>query len=344
MVKAIGHEMVYRVDYLDEPIRTIYFGGGTPTLLPILELEFLLKIIKDCFEVADNAEVTIEANPEDISTAYAKELLDLGFNRLSVGVQTFNDDRLKWMNRIHSAKVSKYAVDEARSAGFQNISLDLIYAIPDLDRKAWQDDLEQIVSLSPEHISLYGLTIENKTVFGKWESEQKLTQVPENEAAIQYLYAIEFLKKHGYQQYEVSNFGKKGFSSQHNQSYWRSVPYLGVGPGAHSFDGTSRQFNIRNNPKYIKAIEMGEVYWEEEQLSKTQLLNEKILTQLRTTEGLKLATINDEIDEPLEVTHKNYLDEMEMQGLIEQNNSSLNLTSRGFLVADDIALKLFFPE
>ncbi len=345
MVNAIAKEISDRKEYLSEEIRTIYFGGGTPSLLTHDQIQILLKSVKDTFNVSLSAEITLEANPEDLTKSHSQSIHDLGINRLSVGMQTFDDQKLDWMNRIHSSQESLEAIDNVRSAGFSNVSLDLIYAIPDHNSKRWKEDLQRVIDLNPEHISLYGLTIENKTVFGKWERDDKLIQVPEDEAAEQYLYAIEFLKKKGYIQYEVSNFGKEGYYSRHNNAYWSGVPYLGVGPGAHSFDGKSkRRFNIRNNSKYLKAISSGTLHWEEEMLSSNQRINEQILTQLRTKNGIDLLVYKKEIGVDLKVKHQMFLNEMLALDMIELSQQHLRLKPKGFLVADEIALRLFIPE
>lgn len=344
MVRAIGKEITNRRDYLNKQIHTIYFGGGTPSILSTEQIAYLLEVVNESFNVDVSAEISLEANPEDLTSTKAKDLFKAGINRLSIGIQTFDDSKLTWMNRIHNAHESMHAFENVRVAGFRNISLDLIYAIPDHSQEKWESDLKAVVDLQPEHISLYGLTIEDKTVFGKWEQSNKLVQVPEDEAASQYLFAIEYLKSRGYIQYEVSNFGKDGFHSRHNHSYWSGIPYLGVGPGAHSYDGKSRRFNVRNNPKYIRAIKAGKSYFESEQLSETQRINEQILTQLRTAQGLNLQKIRNEAGEGLETLHLEFIEQVHQQGLIEIKDGFLSLKPRGFLVADEIALKLFFGE
>ncbi|WP_370088876.1 radical SAM family heme chaperone HemW [Ekhidna sp.] len=344
MVKSIATEIRNRKDYLNEPVKTIYFGGGTPSLLNVQQLHHLLQTISDNFKVVDGAEVTLEANPEDLTLEKSKMLLASGINRLSIGMQTFDETKLQWMNRAHSSTEARKAYENVRKAGFKNISLDLIYAIPDHDQSAWETDIKSITELQPEHISMYGLTIEEKTVFGKWEEQDKLVQVPEDEAANQYLYAIDYLKDSGYIQYEVSNFGKEGFYSRHNNAYWAGVPYLGVGPGAHSFDGSSRRFNVRNNARYIKAINEGLSFSETEILSETQRLNEQILTQLRTAKGLDLETFEKSSGKSLAQLHAAFIDEMRQKELIEIEDNCLRLKPLGFLVADEIALRMFFPE
>lgn len=344
MVKSIAAEIHERKAYLNEPVETIYFGGGTPSLLSEVQVLELLNSVQQNFQVSDEVEITLEANPEDLSADKAKLFFNAGINRLSIGIQTFDEEKLKWMNRIHNSNEAVTAFENSRNAGFENISLDLIYAIPDHDQRAWEKDLKSITYLNPEHISMYGLTIEEKTVFGKWEEQSKLVQVPEDEAARQYLYAIDFLTARGYQQYEVSNFGKKDFYSRHNNAYWAGTPYLGVGPGAHSFDGRSRRFNVRNNARYLKAIKEKSAVSETEILTETQRLNEQILTQLRTAKGLNLKVFEEMSGDSLALLHADFIHEMKQKELIEINGEFLRLTPLGFLVADEIALRLFFPE
>lgn len=344
MIAAIAKEITDRKDYLRETIHTIYFGGGTPSLLEAEQLGYLLKTIQTNYSLGKDVEITLEANPEDLTLVKSNELFQIGVNRLSIGIQTFDESKLQWMNRAHNAKESVSAFEHARKAGFTNISLDLIYAIPDHDRSKWEMDLKSIAGLKPEHISLYGLTIEDQTVFGKWEQQNKLVQVPEDEAANQYLFAIAYLKSVGYLQYEVSNFGKEGFYSRHNNNYWSGIPYLGVGPGAHSFDGTSRRFNIRSNPGYLKGIQENSNYFETELLTEIQQVNERILTQLRTAKGLDLNQLKSEFGFQLEPTHSEFINEILLQELVEMKGDFLRLKPKGFLVADEIALRLFTSE
>lgn len=345
MVNAIAEEIKMRKNYINEHVKTIYFGGGTPSLLSKAQLDLLLNSIYQAYHVDPSVEITLEANPEDLSVSYAHQLHALGFNRLSIGIQTFDEAKLRWMNRVHSSIQSKEAFDNARAAGFSNISLDLIYAIPDHSNARWEEDLRALTPLSPEHISLYGLTIEDRTVFGKWEAQEKLVQVDESTAARQYLFAIDLLLATGYRQYEVSNFGKEGFSSAHNISYWEGKPYLGVGPGAHSFDGrNTRRFNIRNNATYLKAMADGASFSKTEKLSHMQRANEHILTSLRTAKGLKLVSETfPELQELCRI-HAAFIDEIKRQKMIVVDEDHLRLAPKGFLVADEIALRLFFHE
>ena len=345
MIMAIAKEIENSSEKINDQIHTIYFGGGTPSLLSQEELRLLFATIHQNYEVCNEAEVTLEANPEDLSTENATGFLEAGINRLSIGIQTFENERLKWMNRAHDSTQSSTAVANAREAGFKNISLDLIYAVPEHGQQGWILDLEKTIALNPEHISLYGLTIEPETVFGKWERDQKLVEVPESDAADQYLQAIDLLKKSGFLHYEVSNFGKKGYHSRHNHSYWSGVPYLGFGPGAHSFDGKDqRRFNIRNNAKYIKGINENEAQYETESLSPTQRRNEQILTGLRTAKGIRISDFDYGRKDSFINDHHSFINEMQQKNLVTLDNGHLSLRSHCFLVADEIALRLFFPE
>ena len=267
MVESVCAEIKQRNTYLTEEVNTIYFGGGTPSLLTENELQAILETTNENFKVSENAEVSLEANPEDLDHEKLQSIKKCGVNRLSIGVQTFSENRLKWMNRAHTSDQAIEAYENSRKSGFENISLDLIYAIPEGGSVLWESDLKKLTDLQPEHISLYGLTIEERTVFGSKRKKGEMIEVTEDEAANQYLSSMEILTKKGYEQYEVSNFCKPGFESKHNSSYWSGAPYLGVGPGAHSFDGKSRRFNMRNNAKYIKLLESGQPYYESEQLS-----------------------------------------------------------------------------
>lgn len=344
MASAICSELADRSSYLKEEVQTIYFGGGTPSILKRFQIANILKAIEENYQVSANPEITFEVNPEDLDVSMANTLIDLGISRLSMGFQTFNNSKLRWMNRAHTAEKAREAFENARQAGFTNISIDLIYALPHEDQSLWEFDLENVLSLAPEHISLYGLTIEERTVFGKEKHNGALTELDEDRAAQQYLYSIEKMEKHGYRHYEVSNFCKNGYHSRHNHSYWAGTQYLGVGPGAHSFDGHSRQANIRNNAKYMNAVEDKGGYFETEVLSYIQLLNERILTGLRTASGISLQDIYTKFGVRLDVIYSDLLNDFERRGLINTTKETIRLTTQGFLVADDIALKLFFPE
>ncbi|MEP1095036.1 MAG: radical SAM family heme chaperone HemW [Cyclobacteriaceae bacterium] len=344
MVQAICQEIDHRSNYVSEKIETVYFGGGTPSILSKEHLNEILAAVKNSFEVSTTSEITLEANPEDLDNAKLRDFRLSEVNRLSIGFQTFSDTKLKWMNRIHSSKEALDSFHNARESGFDNISIDLIYALPNHDLDAWKKDLQVAASLNPEHISIYGLTIEERTVFGKRKRSGELIEEPEEMAADQYLRTIEILESKGYSQYEVSNFTKPGFESKHNSSYWGGAKYLGVGPGAHSYDGRSRQFNVRNNAKYLKAISTSGPYYESEELSKMQIANERILTRLRTSTGIDLDKFESDFEIQLLAKHEELIEQLGKQNLLKIKDQKLYLTSTGFLVADEIALKLFFDE
>ncbi|MBC6400559.1 MAG: radical SAM family heme chaperone HemW [Ekhidna sp.] len=344
MTDSILTELISRKEYLNEAVETIYFGGGTPSFISSSHLEKILNQVLLLFPIAKKPEITLEANPEDLSIEKCIELKSLGINRLSIGIQTFDDGKLKWMNRIHDTNQSTSAFENARRAGFDNITMDLMYALPDSEHDLLRKSLEKLISLDPEHISLYGLTIEDYTVFGKLKKEGKFLALPEEEAAKQYLNSIAMLSAHGYLQYEVSNFGKSGFHAKHNLAYWNHKPYLGVGPSAHSYNKHSRSFNIRNNARYIKAIQNKEVFFEKEYLTKIQQFNERILTGLRTTEGIDLNSLNRAFDIDFMHLYRAFINQLSNQGLVTIVNEKLKLAPKGFLIADEIALKLFFHE
>ncbi|MEM6641746.1 MAG: radical SAM family heme chaperone HemW [Bacteroidota bacterium] len=348
VVDAICLEIVQRGEVSEEVVETIYFGGGTPTILEAASLSKILDQVFQSYTVSTSPEITIEGNPEDLAIqGKGMALREAGFNRLSLGFQTFADEKLKWMNRSHDMHEAVKAFDLARLEGFDNISLDLIYALPDEEQKAidqWNSDLEKAIELSPEHLSLYGLTIENSTPFGRRKRAGKFEEVPESIAAGQYIAAVNILRSNGYKQYEVSNFGKPGKQSRHNLAYWDGIPYDGIGPGAHSFDGKTRRVNVANNQKYVTAASTQTDFWNAERLNNTELLNERILTALRKAEGISFSKIFQDFSRDLAKERKSLFEQFAQQDLLILDENSARLTTQGFLVADEIALHLFFDE
>jgi oxygen-independent coproporphyrinogen-3 oxidase len=342
MVKAIIKEIELRCSYLgQEEVNTIYFGGGTPSLLTKSEIQSIIKKIQDEFNVSLQPEITLEANPEDITSNYLNDITSLGINRISLGVQSFNEENLKLMNRAHNAAQSVESIKLIKASEINNFTVDFIYAIPSKNHDTWKKDLELLMKMDIPHVSCYSLTIEEKTVFGKWQKKGDFIAASEDFDTEQYEMLIETMFTNGYEQYEISNFCKNGYRSKHNSNYWNQVKYLGVGPGAHSFDGNSRQANYKNNGLYLKAINDNVIAGEIEILDSKTKINEWILTKLRTYDGLDLEqlilTLNyDLLVEQSEVIYK----------LIEQNamileNNVLKLTKKGKLVADWIAGELF---
>jgi oxygen-independent coproporphyrinogen-3 oxidase len=342
LVKAIIKELELQKEYLNgENIHTIYFGGGTPSLLREEELEEILHSIHTFYPVAKYPEITLEANPDDLSIQKLENLKLAGINRLSLGIQTFNDTLLTYLNRAHNSATARTSFRRARDTGFANISIDLIYSIPGQDQAGWAYDIDQALELNPDHISSYSLTIEARTVFGHWAKTGRLQPVEDDLAAAQLEFLMQRLESSGYEQYEVSNFAKPGFYSRHNSNYWRQENYLGIGPGAHSYNGVSRQFNVRNNPLYVKSVEAGRVPAEMENLTTNDRINEYLLTTLRTSWGCNVEFIRTQFNYDLLQENAAYIKQLLDQKMITLNNHTILLTRMGKLMADKIASDLF---
>lgn len=345
LIDAIASELTLQQPYLQgEKIKTIYFGGGTPSLLTSDELSLLLETIKKNYAVDEHAEVTLEANPDDLSLAKLKELRVAGINRLSIGIQSFDDKVLQFLNRAHNQASAQACVMEARIAGFKNISIDLIYAIPGQSDAAWIHNIEQVLQLAPEHISSYSLTIEPKTAFGKWSAAGTLKVVDDEVAAAQLELLVAHLEPAGYEQYEVSNFASPQFQSQHNSSYWKEEKYLGVGPSAHSYNGSSRQYNISNNQEYLRAIHEERVPFTREVLTPEDKINDYLLTTLRTAWGTDLQKLKDHFNYDLIAQHMQYVENLVNQKFARVENNKLILTKAGKLLADKVASDLFIVK
>lgn len=342
MLKAISKELLLQKDYLQgEIIETIYWGGGTPSLLASADLVSVLDTIRSIHRIAEYAEITLEANPDDLTPARLKELRTAGINRLSIGIQTFSNAQLKFLNRVHDEASAIKSFYDAREAGFDNISIDLMYALPGETTEVWRHDIRQAIQLNPEHISCYSLTIEEKTAFGKWVATGKLKAEPDEISARHLEILMEELSKVGYQHYEISNFAKPDFHSKHNSSYWRGALYLGVGPSAHSFNGESRQFNIANNHAYLKAMQAEVIPFEKEVLSREDKINEYILTTLRTSWGTDVGFLKRTLAYDLVTENKAYISDLLDKKLLTLENQVLKLTNAGKLLADKISSDLF---
>lgn len=343
LINSINEEISIRNQYLkNTPLRSIYFGGGTPSMLSKEELAAILDKIYDTFEITDDVEITLEANPDDLSLEKSKELYELGFNRLSIGIQSFDDKILSFFNRAHTSQMAIEAVVEAKKIGFDNISVDIIFGIPGQSLDQLNDDLDKALALDTKHISIYGLTIEDQTVFGKWLKQKKLTPIDEDLSAAHLTLIMERLEKENYLQYEISNFCKAGFESKHNSSYWQDYHYLGIGPSAHSYNGVSRQFNTANNTKYIDAVSNGQSFFEKEVLSKEDKVNEYILTHIRTSNGIGLANIKNVLGYNIEENKSLEIKMLIDLKMVTYDNYSLKLTRKGKLVADFVTEKLIF--
>ncbi len=342
MLHALHREIDLRKNFLDEEeINTIYFGGGSPSILESKELGNILELIDQVFKVNQDAEVTLEANPDDLLLDKAKGLKSLGINRLSIGIQSFRNEDLKLMNRAHDASMAKKCIEDVRSAGFDNLNLDLIYGIPGLDLKSWEDNLDQFFSFDAEHLSAYNLTIEDRTAFGHWAKNGKLKIESDEHILQQFKILMERMSDRDYEHYEISNFCRPGFISKHNSSYWKGEKYLGIGPSAHSFDGNARSWNMRNNPLYIKAIDNGEKWFEEEILSAKDKFNEYVLTSLRTSWGVDLNFIGESFGETMMNNLLAEAKEHLSEGRLYQEENILLLSEKGKFVADKITSDLF---
>ena len=342
MIAAIVRELILQKDYLKgETVHTLYFGGGTPSLLDAPEVAVLLNTMAENYDLKPGAEISLEANPADMTDEKRWVLKHSGINRLSIGIQSFNDNILRMLNRCHDSDTAISSFWRSRKAGFDNITIDLIYSVLGLTMTDWQNSIRQAIDLAPDHISAYTLTIEPKTVFGHLAAKGKLREVNEDTAALQMEVLIDMLEDAGYQQYEVSNFAKPGFRSRHNKSYWHHDKYLGVGPGAHSFNGLSRQFNISNNPLYIKSIQAGHVPFQIEVLTRSARINEYLMTSLRMAEGCDLKALRHHYDFDLFAHNPQYLQQLLEYDLAVLNDSVLQLTRKGRLLADKIAADLF---
>jgi len=347
LVDCLKKEIRLQRDYINsanQPINTIYFGGGTPSLLDKGQIEGLLQQIKEYYPVVNDAEITLEANPDDLTFDKLTELRNAGVNRLSIGVQSFDDHVLKFFNRSHNGAQSLQCIKNAREVGFNNLSIDLIYAIPNQSCDDWLKNIKRAIELDPEHISAYSLTIESQTAFGSWLKKGKLQPVSDDEAANDLVILIAELNNSGYEQYEVSNFSKPGYQSKHNSSYWKQESYLGIGPSAHSYNGISRQFNISHNLAYIRSIEKGSVPFELEILTPEEMANEYLLTTLRTSWGSDLNLLHTRFGYDLKNVHKKYLDNLVRENFATVEQGVLKLSAKGKLLADKISSDLFVDK
>ena len=341
MLIAISNEAALRKNYLHQNINTIYVGGGTPSLLSIHDLQVMMDKLKSLFTIDEDTEITLEANPDDISEEKLIGWRSAGINRLSMGIQSFFNEDLQWMNRAHNKQQALKSLGLAKKY-FNNITIDLIYGSPTLSDEHWKENVETALALNIPHLSCYALTVEPKTALAKMITQQKKEDTDTDKQARHFELLMQWLKEAGYEHYEISNFAKPGFRSKHNSSYWRGEHYLGLGPSAHSFNGTSRQWNIANNALYIQGIEKGELNYEIETLTAKQRLNEYIMTGLRTTEGIcfsdeRWKLTDDSIKNRIIVSAKKW----ETSGNMLKDENSLRLSDKGKLLADGIAADLF---
>jgi oxygen-independent coproporphyrinogen III oxidase len=339
MVEAICKEMLMQQNYLGNiPLQSIYFGGGTPSLLTATELAQIFDTIYNTFEVSKGAEITLEANPDDLSKEKLQTLKNIGVNRLSIGIQSFNDTFLVQMNRSHHAKQALAVVQWAKEVGFDNFSIDLMYGFPATDHSTWQQDILQALMLKPKHISCYCLTVEPQTALDKQVKTKQFVPVSDHFAAQQYEMLMEILEKAGYIHYEISNFALPDFFARHNSNYWKKGSYLGIGASAHSYNGVLRQANVANNVQYIRAIANGILPATIEQLSNANHINEYILVNLRTIWGCSRLFLREQYQ--YEFSEKLLLGYAQ-QHLVRYDENYVFLTKQGRLLADKICSDFF---
>lgn len=342
LVDMLCKELVLRKDELpDAEIQTIYFGGGTPSLLSTEELDRVFETIYSEYQITKDPEITLEANPDDLSMEKIEMLAASKINRLSIGVQSFFEEDLKLMNRAHNSKEALESIQLA-SKYFKNISIDLIYGVPGMSEERWRENLKIALELGVPHISSYALTIEPNTALQKFIEKGKVNPVDDEAARRHFEILVETLTNNGFEHYEFSNFGKPGYFSQNNTAYWLGKTYLGIGPSAHSYDGNTRKWNVSNNSLYIKALAKDQIPQQTEKLSTADKFNEYVMTRLRTKFGVSLV----EVEEKFGVDYKLHIlknaSPLQQKQLLEERNGVLHITAKGKFLSDGIAADLFY--
>ena len=344
-IDALCKEITLRNDYAGgQRIDTIYLGGGTPSTLTVEQLQKICDTIYSTYTVAHDAEVTIECNPDDLTPEFLDALRPLPFNRISMGVQSFDDAQLKRLGRRHTADKARLAVANARAAGYDNISIDLMFALPGSTQESWLHDLNSAIALSPDHLSAYNLMYEEGTPLHRALLRGDFAELSEEENVEQFRLLIEKMKAAGYRHYEISNFALPGRESRHNSSYWNDTPYIGCGAAAHSYNGTSRQWNIADIKEYIKGIESGAPFFEAEHLTEEERYNDTILTRLRTADGLPLAWVEKKFNSKLNSYMRRVADKEIALGNLKEENGALSLTEKGIFISDAVIREFIFVE
>lgn len=340
MLQALNKQLTQDSSLVRSTVNSIYFGGGTPSLLTQLELEQLLETINNNYSVSDNAEITLEANPDDISANKANQWLQVGINRLSIGIQSFHEENLTTMNRAHNSTEAHSAIGITKEAGFNNYSVDLIFALPDLTDKMWINNLQKIIDLKVPHLSCYNLTVEEQTVLSKLISKDIVAPLSENTSVRQFTIAMNMLQDSGYEQYEISNYCLPNMESKHNSAYWDQQEYLGIGPSAHSFLHKERSHNVGHNMKYIVAIENNSFDREVEVRTKKNEFNEQILIKLRTNKGVDSVDLKRHHGEFFEQIQPSLKLQLQLNS-ITFDSGIIKLTKKGKFIADQVAMELF---
>jgi oxygen-independent coproporphyrinogen-3 oxidase len=340
-VQAIIKEAAIRSDYLEDAIvETVYFGGGTPSLLMPGQIEEIISFLRKNYIVSEDAEITVEVNPDDVTEGSFTSLAKAGVNRISLGIQSWNEKRLRFLGRRHTAEQSEAALRMAFGEGFKNVSADLIYGIPGMTTADLRQDLEKTISFPVTHISAYHLTIEQGTKLGKMKNGGRLNETDEETSGAMFALLSAFSKENGFIHYEISNFARDGYISRHNSSYWKQIPYLGLGPSAHSFNGVSRQWNVSDIKKYIRAVSAGALQFEREELDRLTTFNEYVMTSLRTMWGIDLNHIEACYDKELHDYLVNLSEKYIRYGLMRREKNTLALTDQGKMISDNIIAEL----
>lgn len=343
-INALLQEITIRKDYLgSDSVKTIYFGGGTPSIFSVRDLDRILNCISREFTIDTSNEITIEVNPDDVTEGYMEELRHIGFNRVSMGIQSWRDEDLKFLNRRHDSAGARSALEATLWAGFENISIDLIYGIPGMTPAAWESNLDITFGFDIKHLSAYHLTIEPGTVFGKMLEKGVISEIDEEESNLHFNMLINKAEQAGFLHYEISNFGKLGYFSEHNSNYWKQVKYLGLGPSAHSFNGYSRQWNKNDLKGYIKAISNGEPDYESEEIDTSKKFNEYIMTSLRTMWGIDLNYIESSFDKESYDYVRNLSLKFREYGLMKLEDNHLILSNQGKMISDNIIAEFMMP-
>ncbi|MEG1668881.1 radical SAM family heme chaperone HemW [Chryseobacterium sp.] len=343
MLDAMKKEIFLRKDELqNKNLQSLYFGGGTPSVLSADEIKSLIDEVLKHFSFNNDIEITLEANPDDLNAQFLKGLSSSPVNRLSIGTQSFFDEDLKLMNRAHNASEAEGSIKRAQDFGFENLSIDLIYGSPTSNLEIWKENLNKTIALEIPHISSYALTVEPKTALENWVSKGKVANPKEEEQNREFYYMIDFLKDHGFDHYEVSNFAKDGFYSRHNSAYWKYQEYLGIGPSAHSYNGTDvRSWNVANNQQYIKKLNSNILAKETEILSQQDQFNEMIMIGLRTIWGVDLNSLNEKFTENILNHFNKEIQHKIEEGILNIENNHLKIPEKHWFMADGIASDLF---
>jgi len=344
LVKAINHELILKKDKIEQPLETIYFGGGTPSILTKNELESIFETIEKNYSTSHLKEITLEANPDDLIKEKLAFFRSTPINRFSIGIQSFFEEDLRLMNRAHSAQEAESSIKLTQDFGFENITIDLIYGSTTTTNEMWKENLRKAIELQVPHISSYALTVEEKTVLDHQIKKGLTKPVNDEHQNAQFQQLIETLTTHDFIQYEISNFGKAGFFSLHNSNYWKGIPYLGIGPSAHSYNGKSRAWNIANNAKYIQAIQQNILPQEIEILSEIDRYNEMMMIGLRTIYGIDLNQVNSVFSTELAHHFNQEIAQLIKENLIEKQADKIILKPESKFFADGIASRLFYVE